>query len=77
MFTNSNYTDAGGVSAGYTMNPSQPDPSSQNPVGRRSKLLNVVPMQILDLVQQSEEDGPLSVQGQEVGFVKIVGQVLE
>lgn len=70
MFTNSNY-----VSAGYTVTSSQ-EQGSQNPPVRRSKNQNVVPMQILDLVQHSEEDGPLTFGGQDVGMVKVVGQVL-
>ena len=70
MFTNSNY-----ASAGYTVNSSQ-EQSSQNPPLRRSKIQSIVPLQILDIVQHSEEDGPFTLGGQDVGMVKIIGQVL-
>ena len=51
-----------------------PSPATAGP-SRRQKVHNVVPMQVLDLVQYNQEDGPLTVCGLEVVLVKVIGKV--
>ena len=43
---------------------------------RKAKPMTVVPMKIVELVAHREEDGPLLWHGREVGFVKLIGQVI-
>ena len=68
MFTNSSYVANIGI-----VNP--PDIGFEISTPRRSQLQNIVPMQIVDLVQHCEEEGPLNAFGVNVGMIRIVGQV--
>jgi len=70
MFTNSDYVVSVGGVADVDVHSSAPE------LKRRAKMQNVVPMQIQEAVQHSQEDGPLVLYGQEVGMVKIIGQVI-
>ncbi len=47
----------------------------QTGVGRRQQSQTVMPVSIIQLLQYSEESGPLQVFGLLVGLVKVVGQV--
>jgi hypothetical protein len=43
--------------------------------GRRQPSQTIVPVSILQLIQYSEDSGPLEVCGVVVGLVKVIGQV--
>ena len=77
MLTNSNYVVSMGSHETTTTNIDEAAVGLEQlpSVGRRSKVQNVVPLHVVDLVQHQEEDGPFVLYGQEVGMVKILGQV--
>jgi len=75
MFTNSTYAGYNAISSTLPLPAESGD--DNEPIQSRSKPKNVVPVDIIKLVQHCDEDGAFSVYGLEVGMVRILGLVLD